>query len=302
MSPAAGGDILEGGVLMVGPSLRALALSAVAAVAALSSAPTPAAAVTPVSVCGPLDKAGETYVLAGDITTSDLVCFLVLADRITLDLRGHTISGPGASTLGSVGIWDDNGAGLGTVVRNGTVQNFDFGIFLQSSTRSTIRSVNTSDNRFGMVIGDTSLVKDCTVQRNSITGIVTGNGVQVEDCDIGGTPGGDQNGNGLVGGQRMLVTKNTVKGNTGLGILVGINSTVTHNQVSDNGGDGIAVGLRSLVTSNVANNNGQDGIEAVCPSTITFNEASGNSQNYNLIDIGLGACFFHHNTEGPAPI
>jgi parallel beta-helix repeat protein len=276
---------------MLRQSLRGLAVAAVAAVALGS--PAPAAAVTPVSACTDLTKAGETYILTTDISSGP-VCFLVLADRITLDLAGHTITGP-STTLGSVGIWENNVPRTSTVVKNGRVTNFAFGIYLNFSSRSTIRGVTTSDNRVGMVIGPSSLVKDCTVQRNLQSGIVTGDGVQVESCLIGGD---DNNGNGefgLVGGQRMLVTKNTASGNGQSGILVGISSTVTHNTANDNSVDGIAVGQKSLVTLNTANANGDDGIEAVCPSTVTNNQASDNGDlDFNFIGAG---CFDKGNTS-----
>jgi parallel beta-helix repeat protein len=282
--------------LMLRQSLRGLAVAA----AALGS-PAPAAAVTPVSACTDLTKAGETYVLTVDISSApDLACFRVLADRITLDLAGHTITGPGTGGPGttSVAIHDSNGTRTSTVVKNGSVTNFEFGIVLNFSSRSTIRGVTTSDNAVGMIIGPTSLVKDCIVQRNVSHGIVTLDGVQVESCLIGG----DDNGNGqygLIGGQRMLVTRNTASGNGLSGILVGISSTVTHNTANDNRQDGIAVGQKSLVTINTANDNGDNGIEAVCPSTVTNNQASNNANdNFNLIKL-LGApdCFDKGNTS-----
>jgi hypothetical protein len=105
--------------------LRILAVDAVA-----FGSPALAAAVTQVNACGNLTKTGETYILTGDITSGP-VCFLVLADRITLDLAGHTITGP-STAVGSrsVGIWDSNGTRTLTVVKNGSVTNFEIGIFL----------------------------------------------------------------------------------------------------------------------------------------------------------------------------
>src|SRR5262245_14529179 len=121
---------------MLRQSLRGLA---VAAIAAVSLGPAPAAAATPVSACGSLTKAGERYVLTGDIGAAGN-CFLVLADRITVDLAGHTITGPGART-DSTGVGDENQARTLTVVKNGTIKNFGAGIDLRNSTRSTIRNV-----------------------------------------------------------------------------------------------------------------------------------------------------------------
>jgi hypothetical protein len=281
---------------MVRQSLRALPIGAVALLSALTLAPAPAAAVTPLTDCADLTKAGETYVLTADITTTDLSCFLVLADRITIDLAGHTVTGP--TGAGSVAIWDNDGARILTVVKNGNIRNFGFGIFLSASTRNTVRSVDTSDNGLGMVIGSSSLVKDCTVQRNTNGGIQTGNGTQVEGCVIGG-PAGDGNGNGpgLAAGGRTLATRNTVIGNA-QGILVGANSTVTHNTVGNNLFDGIQVDSGSLVTRNTSNDNGGDGIQAICPATITHNTALGNG---GLPINTSGGCVILHNTTTLPP-
>jgi hypothetical protein len=278
---------------MVRVPLRTLVL---AAAAAFALDPAPAAAVTPVSDCADLTKPGETYVLTADITSTSLVCFQVLADRITIDLAGHTVTGPGSGPRGNTAIWDTNSARLSTIVKNGNIRNFNFGIILQNSTRTTVRSVNTSDNAVGMVIGDSSLVKDCTVQRNTNGGIQTGNGTQVEGCVIGG-PAGDGNGNGpgLAAGGRTLATRNTVIGNA-QGILVGANSTVTHNTVGNNLFDGIQVDSGSLVTRNTSNDNGGDGIQAICPATITHNTALGNG---GLPINTSGGCVILHNTTTP---
>jgi hypothetical protein len=278
-------------------SLRGLAIAAFAAVA---FAPAPAAAVTPLADCAVLTKAGETYVVTADITATENVCFSVDADRITIDLGGHTVTGPGLSSIGNVAIWDGEVARISTVVKNGTIRNFDFGILLQDSSRSTIRGVTTSDNRIGMAVGPTSLVKDCVVQRNTSHGIVAGDNGQVENCYVGGTPSGDDGngGFGIVGGQRMLITRTTSNGNGLSGILVGMRSTVSHSTASNNGDDGIAVGQNSLVTRNTTNDNDGDGIEAVCPSTITHNTALGND-GLDINAIGPG-CSILHNTVSPA--
>ena len=270
---------------MIRGSLRILA---VAAVAAFALVPAPASAVTPVSGCRGLDRAGETYVLTADISASMDPCFFVDADRITLDLNGHTITG-----TNGVGIWDGGASRTSTVVKNGRFTKFNEGILLEDSTRSTVRAVNASDNHGrGIIVGPNSLVKDCTVLRNALGGITAGDGGQVEGCLVQDNNGGF----GILGGQRMLVTRNTVIGN-GSGIEVGRNSTVTHNTSTGNGESGIAVDAGSLVSRNTANGNGGSGIYAVCPSTVTHNTALGNTINFN--PIGPAACIDLHNTFAP---
>ena len=280
---------------MLGRSLRGLAI---AAVAAYVFGPSPAAAVTQVTACRDLDKAGETYLLINDVSSNN-VCFRVLADRITLDLGGHTITGPGSVDT-AVGIWDFNGVRTSTIVKNGIIKAFEFGINLRFSSRSTIRNVTVSDHTIGMQVGPDNLVKDCIAQRN-FNGIVAGDRVQVENCTVGDAePGAGVDGNGgigIVGGQRMLITRTTANGNGVTGILVGIRSTVTHSTASNNGNDGIAVGQNSLVTRNTTNDNDGDGIEAVCPSTITHNTAQDNL-GPDIFEFGAG-CVVLHNTTSP---
>ena len=129
---------------------------------------------------------------------------------------------PGRGDTGGAAIYDDGVTRIWTVVKNGHIRRFSFGIALENSTRNTVRSVNTWDNIVGIVIGNTSLVKDCTVQRNLSHGIVTGDSGQVEDCYVGGTGGSDANGGYVViGGQRMLATRNWVNGNGFSGIVGG---------------------------------------------------------------------------------
>ena len=281
---------------MLRHSLRVLS---VAAVAAFALDPVPAAAVTPVSACQPLNKAGETYILTDNVTASG-DCFVILADRITLDLGGHTVTGLGDA----VGVWDGGAARTSTVVRNGTLTKFTLGIQLLASTRNTVRAVTASDNTIGLSVGPNSLVKDCIVQRNFILGIAAADGTQVEGCLIGGL---DENtGNlraGLTGGQRLLVTRNTVAGNGNgsllqSGIVVGANSTLTHNTVLRNGLDGIAAGPRSLVSSNTSNENGQDGIHVACPATVTHNTALDNGAlPINPPTTGNGCVVLHNTTS-----
>ena len=140
---------------MVTASLRTLAL---AAVAGLTLVPASAAAVTLLGDCAELTKAGETYVVTANITAAVDACFRVQADRITLDLGGYTISRNNSPFTG-MGVSDDRSRRTSTVVRNGTITNFGWGLFLAASTRTTVRNVTVLGNTDGMEIGPDSLVK-----------------------------------------------------------------------------------------------------------------------------------------------
>jgi len=197
-----------------------------------------------------------------------------------------------------MGVFDGEVGRINTVVKNGTITNFGWGILLTFSTRSTVRNVTLSGNTEGMEIGPDSLVKDCTVQGNLRTGIEAGDRVQVEGCLIEqNNTDRDSVSGGLIGGQRTLATRNIVRDNGIVGIRVGSSSTVTHNTLQFNVGDGISVGPKSLVSSNTSNDNDEDGIEAVCPSTITHNTALGND-GLGINTVGDG-CVVLHNITPP---
>src|SRR5206468_5252898 len=105
----------------------------------------------------------------------------------------------------------------------------------------------------------------CTVRNNRDNGIVLGDGGQVEGCLIEASFEG-----ALSGGSRMLVTRNTIRGNSGVAINVGPSSTVSQNMVTNNE-LGIFVGQRSLVAGNVTKGADETDIRAFCrpPSRTT---------------------------------
>lgn len=279
---------------MLGHVLRSCAIAAVAAAALV---PVPAAAVTPVTGCRTLDKAGETYVLTADVTSATGSCFQVIAARITLDLGGHTVSGGPESAQGVEAL---NSPVL--VVKNGTIQNFPngAGIQLQNSPRSTVRNVVIADNYEGIVTFEGaggSLFKDCTIRGNDTFGIrlTDGPGHQVEGCLIENNGQSDLKSDGILSFLPALITRNTVRDNGLGGISLFDSGTVTNNTVSGNAQSGIDTGARSLVTGNTANFNDEDGIRVRCPSTVTNNKASNNDgENFNFIGDG---CFQKNNTS-----
>ena len=270
-----------------------------------------AAAVTPIDACGALTRPGETYVLTADLQ-SDGVCLLVAADRVTIDLRGHTITGPGFAD--GAGIWDGDVPRQLTTVKNGSIKNFFVGVLLEVSSNNTLRSLNTSFNSVGMAVGPLSLIKGCTVHDNQLFGIVAGDRGQIEGCRVGGAPvwgdachttesgevvctTPDALGNvatGIVGGSRMLITRNEINGNGWWGVSVGPGSTITYNTVLSNGFDGIFADVRSLVTGNLVEKNQLYGIHVFCASTLTMNTLGENVAGAFFFENP--GCIGNHNT------
>ena len=107
------------------------------------------------------------YVLTADLRASG-DCLTVAADRVTIDLKGHTITGDGTGGGVREG---DRGWNL-VSVRNGSIISFEYGIDLAASTRSEIRNVKVEGNGVdGMLLGNRALVKGCSASGNAWYGI-----------------------------------------------------------------------------------------------------------------------------------
>jgi M6 family metalloprotease-like protein len=221
----------------------------------------------------------------------DLDCsgdgLVIGADNITLDLNGHTIDGAGT------GDGVDNGAGHdGVAVRNGSIKEFNRGVFLDGASGNRLEGLTVSDNFIGISLrapGNNRL------DRN----VVSGSG---SDSDSDGIQLVGSSSNQLVGNK---VSEHFI----GISILSGANNTLEDNTASDNRLEGISVDTRTQLVDNKAlrnrfsgivldgdqnrledneaSDNGFNGIEVNSFSDrnrLEGNEASGN--NVNGIDLG----------------
>jgi parallel beta-helix repeat protein len=245
-----------------------------------------------IDTCQTLTTPNTTYRLIADLTsTGD--CLIVAADRITIDLQGHSITGTGP-TSGSAITDIVNQPNDLIVIKNGTVSGFGSdGIGLRSNRVSVIAvtATNNAGAGIGIIFGSQHLVKSSTASFNGGAGIVAlGNRSQVQQSTANKNTAG-----GIVAGAACLVTMNTANGNGPGGGVEGIRTsggcTVSYNTANDNEGNGIAtLGTRDLVTHNTAVNNGSHDFLANCPSDVTFNTSSaGFPASYDLIGTGCHA-------------
>src|SRR5213080_4952800 len=117
-------------------------------------------------------RVSESFTLANDMTcTGDGM--VVVSDNITVDLGGHTLTGPGMGPqtwplpqLDSVGV--RVGGHTGVTIRNGKTTAFSTGIYFIDMVSSSIESVTTLRNRFGFYIHASQkiTVKDSDVEFN----------------------------------------------------------------------------------------------------------------------------------------
>lgn len=146
-------------------TVRRLAAVTLALAAALTWLPAAhAAGVVNIDSCQILSIPNTTYKLTQDITACG-TCFVVAGDRITVDLQGHSLiwTCPGAGIT-------DNGLPISlTVVKNGAIGGFGFGIGL-SGTRASVIGVEANGNLFAgiVVFGTGSLVKSSVARNNGL--------------------------------------------------------------------------------------------------------------------------------------
>jgi len=249
-------------------------------------------------------------ITADTVLTTDLTCgagdgLEIVADGVTLDLGGHTITGPGAYGAGA-------GAGVrvtrrtGVTVTHGTITGYQTGVVLNESRDGHVTKLTLHHNDQGIILAgggghlvDKNLAADHG--RDAINlGLSSGNrvtqntvsdnvyGIAVTSGSTGNTV--DRNvasGNeyfGIAafgGGSGHTFEKNQVSGSVHHGIQVNSDIsgiTLFQNYVSGNGDDGIHVGTASAtITKNTAVYNNDLGISA--PTGVTDgggNKAGGN--------------------------
>jgi hypothetical protein len=186
--------------------------------------------------CQTIDKPGS-YKLVKNLTLTIVGsgCLLIVADFVTVDLAGFTISGPG----GGVAIEAQSPAmRRGIAVRNGAISGFPLGVLLDAADGAIVEGLR--------IFGST-------------------NPADIPISGAGG-PAGINAGNGLVRGNAIMlfavgviatgvVTGNYAAGNRE-GMRIGAGSTVIGNTALDNLQEGLVVSCPSNVTDNTATGNG----------------------------------------------
>jgi parallel beta-helix repeat protein len=198
------------------------------------------------------------------------------ADRIIVDLGGHTIDGVG---LGA-GVLGD---GYGSVtVRNGTVQEFDYGVLLLSESESNVveRLALRHNQLAGIELFDAA---DTKIRTN----LVEGNG----------------DGIALVSGTRAtLVADNTVARSAGASMLVRDSdvSRIERNHVSGGGDLGIGLqrtGGNTLLGNTVVGHSDMGvALEQASGNTLRGNNVSGNSDAGIVLAQGSHGNLVERNT------
>ncbi len=228
----------------------------------------------PGPVTGGREISSDT-VLDEDVVSDEGPALVVVADGVTLDLGGHTLSAAARFRTKGPGVLLRRVSGC--TVRNGTVQHFEAGVAVEGGAGNVIEGVTVQDNigspdglfGDGIVINDSrdNVVRDNVVRRNGpFSGISLGRGAS-----------GNQVVGNTVADNNMSDFEYADAGRQTMGIRIE-GPAATHNRILDNivtgsGCDGIVV----LATCD----NPDDEPPCVGTPPNEHNEIAGNTSNGN---------------------
>lgn len=269
------------------------------AVVLLMSA-SPSRADTAISACGTLSAAGN-YFLTKNLTSSG-TCITVASEGVSLDMKGHSITGNGSGD----GISDGGVQFESMAIANGKISHFANGIGLGKSCCVVIRNVNSSNNTgAGILVGTCCGTLDAVTTNNN-----GGDGIDAFECcfTLNNIQSNNNGGIGIAATKGAgssacctTVSNSTVTGNAGVGIAAtNCCNFLVSSTVQKNGGDGtdmsgccnfvvnsmvtlnMGIGISltgddNLVTGTNSSSNSGDGIFLASDSNqITNSQAKGN--------------------------
>lgn len=237
------------------------------------------------------------------VLTHDLVCgsgdaLVIVANGVTLDLGGHSITGPGAYSPG-VGSGVRAAQRTEVTVVNGTISGFQSAVVLDQSSDSHVTKLTVfgNDQAINIAGGGGHLIDKNTVVNNRRDSIRLGSshGNHVTQNSVTGNVFGIAVADGS---SHNLVDRNVATGNERFGVAVwggGSDNVVAKTQASGNGFHGIQVNSDDrgvLLIQNSLSSNGHDGIHVestyatITRNTAVFNGALGISAPDGVIDGG----------------
>lgn len=244
--------------------------------------------------------------------SSDLNCgpgqvaLVIGASGITVDLKGHTLSGPATGSLDTGGIGILVPAPYGNVqIRNGTIRGFGLGVRLDTTSGNAVRTLTLQQNIRGIDVANANanLLEKNRIEQSALDavrlgGVSSGNVVRQSTLvdNVFGISAADDTGNNTV-------LQNTVTGGGAFGIAVfttGSGNVVSRNVVSGTAGDGIAVtasAVGTLVSQNNVSGTGRDGVlvgDATRGTRLEQNTATANADDG--LDVRSAATTVTKNT------
>jgi hypothetical protein len=246
-----------------------------------------------------ISAAGSYYLTANVVGVLGKNGIEIIADGVTLDLAGFSVTGPGIASGSDVGIIAST---KGFALRNGTIRNWAGGgviaggshasafsdlqiltnglVGLNAGVGATVVHCVADGNTTGIITDLGSVISECSLSDNITGGIQAGYGSVVKDCAVSGTLAGP----GIFTVSSSVINCSTFQNETGI-FVVG-SSLVSGCTSVGNSGDGIRASDRCRIVGNLCHGNastivGTAGIRC----TGTGNTVDGNQLTSNTIGL-----------------
>jgi len=272
-----------------------------------------------------IQRDGNVYTFTDDLFDS----IVVEKDDVVIDGAGYTLNGTGAYHREGIDLSDRNSV----TIKNMQICGFEYGIYLQSSSRNTIYGNNIIANGFAGVnlaaFTIDSVVVGCSLNSiydNNIT-CNSGEGIQLNTSPKNSIHSNNITNNGYDGlyldrcSYNNTILRNDIKNNGRDGIMCLIISggnRISGNNIANNKGNGVTLTLNSNVNIISENNilNNTHGIDINNSQYPSNNTISGNNITSNNVGIGISASsnnrIYHNNfvnntvqakvNEGSSPV
>lgn len=197
-------------------------------------------------------SAGGSYYLTGNLTLTVVGHGIqVVADDVSLDLNGYTLTG----TAGYAGVYVSGG--YTASIRNGTLRGWGQGVFAVASSKVRLADLTAVGNGIGLSLSGSGSIRDCLV-----TGSVT-HGIYVAgDVTIRNTSVLQNGGEGIrADGFGNVIENCTAVGNTGDGFSLAESGRIVESVARSNQAHGIISFKNNFIARNGAYFNGFSGIQ-----------------------------------------
>jgi len=262
---------------------------------------------------------GTTYITSTDNVTYYLTDnindeIVVERDNIIVDGNGYTLQGNGTANSKGFSLSGRNNV----TIRNTTIKNFTYGIYLVASSNNSISGNNITNNGDGIFLNfaDNNLISNNTCEYNGLhdiqkhgielwnsdNNLISNNtcssnyarGISLSHSDHNTISNNICENNYYHGIHLDYSSNNTISNNTcehnswGINLNYSSNNTISNNIANNNlGYDGICLWENcnnNTLTNNTCENNAYNGINLYSSSN---NMVSGNNANNNTCGIGL---------------
>ncbi len=218
-----------------------------------------------------ISQPGSYYLTDNILGVAGKRCIEIVADDVTIDLNGMTITGDAASIAGIFA----EGTRINLTVRNGTIRSIGNGAGLGFSISSSrgwkvenIAAINNSHD--GLIVPGNSIVRTSRAAANGGNGIRTLDHAQVIECVA------EQNGSaGITVSNGSIISKTISRNNTGSGIDASADGAQVLDSTSvGNSSHGIVCFNGSIITGCVVRNNALIGITASTSCIVAKNDVT----------------------------